>query len=92
MGDRGMLTRILAPKFGGFLTFVALSPEFQSASGQSTVHDMRDIYRVYDIRPETKVYGIVGNPVAHSKSPVFHNASFKEAGSNPFLKKGLDWI
>jgi 3-dehydroquinate dehydratase/shikimate dehydrogenase len=27
MGERGQVTRLLAPKYGGFLTFGALSPE-----------------------------------------------------------------
>lgn len=30
----------------------------------------------------TKVYGIIGNPVAHSKSPVMHNSAFAALGEN----------
>ena len=41
MGERGVATRILAPKFGGFLTFGALSPERQSAPGQPTIAELR---------------------------------------------------
>jgi hypothetical protein len=29
----------------------------------------------------TKVYGIVGNPVSHSKSPLIHNAAFQSPGT-----------
>lgn len=30
----------------------------------------------------TKLYGIIGNPVRHSLSPVMHNAAFQELGMN----------
>ena len=30
----------------------------------------------------TKVYGIIGNPVSHSKSPVMHNSGFVALGEN----------
>ena len=34
------------------------------------------------IRGSTKVYGILGQPVAHSLSPAMHNAAFRELGFN----------
>jgi shikimate dehydrogenase len=34
------------------------------------------------INGETQVYGILGRPVAHSLSPVMHNAAFRELGLN----------
>jgi len=41
------------------------------------------------ISGETKVYGIIGNPIAHTMSPPMHNAAFKELELNciyvPFL-------
>ncbi|AAL81817.1 shikimate dehydrogenase [Pyrococcus furiosus DSM 3638] len=46
------------------------------------------------INGETKIYGIIGNPVKHSLSPIMHNALFKKFGINaiyvPFeVKKDL---
>jgi len=42
-----------------------------------------------DITGKTSVYGIVGNPVSHSLSPLLHNFAFKEFGVDaiyvPFL-------
>lgn len=32
MGERGQISRLLAPKYGGFLTFGALSPERASGA------------------------------------------------------------
>jgi shikimate dehydrogenase len=39
---------------------------------------MRDLYRVHRIGPATEVYGVLGDPVAHSMSPRIHNAAFAE--------------
>ena len=40
MGEFGLASRILAPKFGGFLTFAALRPAEVTAPGQPTVRDL----------------------------------------------------
>lgn len=65
MAERGQATRILAPKYGGFLTFGALSPERQSAPGQPTLQELRERYRLQDQGPQTRVFGVVGNPISH---------------------------
>ena len=65
MGEKGQATRILAGKYGGFLTFGALSPERQSAPGQPTIDELRNLYRIGQHSGSTKVLGIVGNPVSH---------------------------
>ncbi len=80
MAERGQITRILAPKYGGFLTFGALSPERQSAPGQPTLGQLRDLFRLQDQTAETKVFGIVGSPVSHSRSPAIHNAAMSSLG------------
>lgn len=77
MGERGVITRILAPKYGGFLTFGALGAGRESAPGQPTLAQLRTLYRLPHMGARTKVFGIVGNPVAQSKSPIIHNASFQ---------------
>jgi 3-dehydroquinate dehydratase / shikimate dehydrogenase len=65
MGERGQITRLLAPKYGGFLTFGALSPERQSAPGQPTLAELVGKFGLKRQGPGTKVYGIVGKPVGH---------------------------
>ncbi|MBX3389916.1 MAG: type I 3-dehydroquinate dehydratase [Phycisphaeraceae bacterium] len=78
MGEFGLMSRVLAPKFGGFLTFASLRPETVTAPGQPTVSDLLDLYRFRSIRRATRVFGVVGWPVAHSMSPLVHNAVFAE--------------
>ena len=34
------------------------------------------------INGQTKIFGILGRPVAHSLSPVMHNAAFRHLGVN----------
>ncbi|XP_022132958.1 bifunctional 3-dehydroquinate dehydratase/shikimate dehydrogenase, chloroplastic [Momordica charantia] len=82
MSDRGFISRILCPKFGGYLTFGTLEKGIVSAPGQPTVEDLLDLYNFRQIGTDTKVFGIIGNPVGHSKSPVLFNELFKSVGFN----------
>ena len=80
MGEAGLISRVLAKKFGAFLTFASLDDESATAPGQVTIHDMKRLYRWDAISPKTKVYGVVGCPVMHSMSPAIHNAAFDAVG------------
>jgi 3-dehydroquinate dehydratase/shikimate dehydrogenase len=80
MGEFGVMSRILAPKFGGFLTFASLRDESTTAPGQITIEDLINLYRFRAIKPSTKVYGIIGWPVKQSMSPLVHNAGFEQIG------------
>jgi len=80
MGEFGLMSRVLAPKFGGFLTFAALAAGLGTAPGQPTIDELFNLYRFRSIGPATKVYGVLGWPVSHSKSPAFHNSAFRAAG------------
>lgn len=82
MGEFGHISRILTRKFGGFLTFASLERGKESAPGQLTVDELSNIYHYKNINKETRLYGIVGNPISHSISPVIHNSSFLEKGLN----------
>ena len=80
MGEFGLMSRVLAPKFGGFLTFASDAEGSGTAPGQPTARELRDLYRFGAIGPATRVFGVVGWPVGHSRSPAFHNARFAEHG------------
>ncbi|UYV12189.1 MAG: type I 3-dehydroquinate dehydratase [Phycisphaera sp.] len=80
MGAYGLMSRVLAPKFGGFLTFASLKPESTTAPGQPTIAELLNLYRFKSITRTTKVFGIVGDPVEHSRSPAMHNAGFERIG------------
>ncbi|MHC4561427.1 MAG: shikimate dehydrogenase [Planctomycetota bacterium] len=80
MGEAGLLSRILAPKLGAMGTFAALNRDEGSAPGQPTVGELKQLYRWNAQTPDTVCYGVIGCPVAHSMSPVIHNAAFAAAG------------
>jgi 3-dehydroquinate dehydratase/shikimate dehydrogenase len=77
MGDIGQVTRILGPSRGSFLTYAAAARV--AAPGQLTAAEMLDIYKVRRIQRSTRLLGILGMPLGHSLSPVFHNRAFEVA-------------
>ena len=80
MGEAGVITRLFTKKLGAFLTFASMEKDQESAPGQVTIDDLKNVYRWDAITADTKVYGIIGCPVGHSLSPVIHNAAFDETG------------
>jgi len=80
MGESGLISRVLAKKFGAFLTFAGIRKQEVTAPGQLSLDEMKQLYRWDSIGPHTKVYGVVGHPVAHSMSPAIHNAAFEKTG------------
>ncbi|HHT9153322.1 MAG TPA: shikimate dehydrogenase [Candidatus Hypogeohydataceae bacterium YC40] len=93
MGELGQISRILAPKYGSYLTFGSLAVGKESAPGQLTAKEMREVYHIDKIDKEMALYGLIGNPVGHSMGPYIHNAAFGELGINavylPFKVENL---
>ncbi|HOK67145.1 MAG TPA: shikimate dehydrogenase [Anaerohalosphaeraceae bacterium] len=82
MGPAGMITRILAKKLGGFLTFACPEEAAAAAPGQIPVRKMKTLYRWDALNRQTELYGIIGNPVGHSLSPAVYNGCFDAQGRN----------
>jgi 3-dehydroquinate dehydratase/shikimate dehydrogenase len=80
MGEDGLLSRVLARKFGAFASYCATLPGEETAPGQLSLSEMLDLYRWRALGPSTRLYGVVGDPVAHSLSPVLFNALFARHG------------
>lgn len=80
MGEFGLASRVLAPKFGGFLTFASLRAAEVTALGQPTIADLVGLYRFRSIGARTRVYAILGWPLGHTLSPAVHNAGFEAVG------------
>jgi 3-dehydroquinate dehydratase/shikimate dehydrogenase len=78
MGEFGLMSRVLAPKFNAFLTFASLRDQAATAPGQPTIDNLLGLYRFRKIGKQTKLYGVIGWPVGHSLSPLIHNAGFEQ--------------
>ena len=82
MGEAGIMTRILGPSRGSFLTYGSLEASHATAPGQSTAEELRALYRVHKITEATTVMGLISGAVAHSISRHIHNAAFEESGED----------
>jgi len=76
MGECGLVTRVLAARFGSRWTYAGSEAQV----GQVTSGELLDLYRFRSVTSETALYGLVGSPVSHSVSPAMHNAAFGAVG------------
>lgn len=92
MGQAGLISRILARKLGGFVTFASLNEQTATAPGQLTVGTLKGLYRHDAINAQTELFGVIADPVGHSLSPAIHNACFADKSMNrlylPLLVQG----
>jgi len=82
MGEYGLMSRVLAKKFGALLTFASIDHEHGTAPGQPTIAELKSLYRWDQQDQDTRVYGVIGDPVGHSMSPAIHNAGFDAVDYN----------
>jgi len=83
MGERGEVSRILSVLFGAELTFGCLAKGKESAPGQIVAKDLKNIYRIHKLKGnKVNIFGLVGNPVAHSKGITVHNKVFQKLNMN----------
>ena len=85
MGEEGLVSRVLGPRAGAAFTFASVSDGAETAPGQLTARTLRDLYRVEHLDQATRIFGVAGNPVSHSLSPLLHNTAFRREGVNAVL-------
>lgn len=78
MGDAGVATRVLAARLRNRWTYAGQGV----APGQLPPKRLLKEFRFRDLKRDTMLYGVVGNPVSHSLSPAMHNAGFGHVGLN----------
>ena len=82
MGEDGLWTRVLARKLGAFASYCATDAATLTAPGQLPLDDMVTRYRWNTINAATRVFGLIGDPIAHSMSPLLFNRWFADADLN----------
>jgi 3-dehydroquinate dehydratase/shikimate dehydrogenase len=85
MGEEGIVSRVLSPRAGAAFTFASFSSATETAVGQVTAESMRDLYRIEHLDQATRIFGVAGNPIAHSLSPLLHNTAFRRENVNAVL-------
>ncbi len=92
MGQAGLLSRVLAKKLGGLVTFASLDEISGTAPGQVTLDAFKGLYHHDSMDRETELFGVLADPVGHSLSPAIHNACLADRGINgvylPLLVQG----
>ncbi|MEN9557298.1 MAG: Shikimate dehydrogenase [Planctomycetota bacterium] len=82
MGEMGTVSRILCGRFGSPFTYASFSREREMAPGQLSYAEVRNLYRFPRIDRNTRIFGVIGDPIAQSKSPLIHNAAYRKLGLN----------
>ena len=91
MGESGLPARILALREGSALAYAPVAEA--TAPGQVSLDELTRLYRAHALTKATRVYGVIGNPIGHSLSPLLHNTGFAARHVNavylPFLVRQL---
>ena len=82
MGDAGIISRVLGVRAGSIFTFAAASVGEETGPGQIAARTLIETYRIDQVDPATKVYGVAGNPIRSSLSPSMMNAAFRRETVN----------
>jgi 3-dehydroquinate dehydratase/shikimate dehydrogenase len=77
MNEIGAPTRVLSLAAGCAFTYAAPLAGKGTAPGQMPAKLIRNLYRAEKLGKHTKVFGVIADPVAHSKSPQIHNRAFQ---------------
>jgi 3-dehydroquinate dehydratase/shikimate dehydrogenase len=82
MGEQGIISRVLGVRAGSAFTFAAVNVDQRTAPGQISVRELRDVYRIEQVDAATRVYGLAGDPIEHSLSPVIMNTAMRRENVN----------
>ncbi|HKW75819.1 MAG TPA: shikimate dehydrogenase [Terriglobales bacterium] len=82
MGEQGVISRLLSQRAGSQFTFASAAVGEETGAGQIAARTLRETYRIDQLDAATRVYGVVGDPVAHSLSPIMLNTAFRRENVN----------
>jgi 3-dehydroquinate dehydratase/shikimate dehydrogenase len=82
MGEAGIVSRVLSLRAGSAFTFASAPDGAETAPGQMTARTLKDLYRIDQIDQATRIYGVAGNPISHSLSPLVQNTAFRRERIN----------
>jgi 3-dehydroquinate dehydratase / shikimate dehydrogenase len=85
MGEQVLAARVLALREGSALAYASVGEA--TGPGQLSLDALRRVYRLGPgqrrganrLTRRTRVYGVIGDPIGHSLSPLLHNAAFADS-------------
>ena len=85
MGEEGLISRVLSPRAGAAFTFASSADGAETAPGQVSARTLLDLYRLEQVDQATRIFGVAGNPIAHSLSPLMHSTAFRRENVNAIM-------
>jgi 3-dehydroquinate dehydratase/shikimate dehydrogenase len=84
MGEQGVISRVLGVRAGSTFTFGAVDPSagLKTAPGQISARELQSVYRIDQVDAATRIYGVAGDPIEHSLSPVIMNTALRRENFN----------
>lgn len=79
IGQYGLPSRLLAPILGSAITYVTSEENIrhsQNPLGQLDPVTMNEVYRFRSITDKTRIFGVTGNPLIATSSPLIHNIGY----------------
>src|SRR5207244_11677575 len=76
------ISRVLGVRAGSVFTFASATAGEETGPGQVTAQELRNTYRIEQVDAATRAYGVAGDPVAHSLSPVVMNTALRREDVN----------
>lgn len=80
VGERGLISQLLSPKFGGFFVYGSLAGN--PIPGLPSLDNIQEAYKLEHVKADTKVFGLISKPISHSKGPILHNPPFRHINYN----------
>lgn len=79
MGQYGMPSRLLSPILGSAITYVTSEENIrhsQNTLGQLDPVTVNEVYHFRSITDKTRIFGVTGNPLVTTSSPLIHNIGY----------------
>lgn len=82
MGEQGIISRVLGLRAGSAFTFAAATTGEETGPGQIAARTLLETYRIEQVDVATKVYGVAGDHIRASLSPLMLNTAFRRETVN----------
>lgn len=76
LGPHGKPSRILGPIVGNTFNYAGLEEDPQLH--RYSLKQLHEIFQFSKLNPQTRIYGLIGDPVEQSPGHIFHNKHFKD--------------